>query len=465
MSRAENISEASAVIAGIATEVGRLSVDIADVTGNIEEVRALADDQARNFVQISEGTRETADSNRRIAEVAAQTQTVAAHAHHSVVAANQEIHNSLGAIQSLVTSVSSIGAQLASLDAAMRRVSSVTGAIDRIARQTNLLALNATIEAARSGEAGRGFAVVAGEVKALARETTGATAEIAAVLAELTQQVRSLSEHSADGSRHAEAVGRSTQTIGSAMSTVGEAVAQVDDNAQRIAGATEDISQRCGQLEGVVSAMSIGVAKSTDALAQAAERSQRVLSGSEAILQMTASSGFETADSKFIEAAVDVARKIEIRLKQALDSGELTMADLFDKHLAPIAGTNPVQYMTRYIPFLDREIQPLADPLLDLDERMVFCAPIDHNRLIPCHNPQFRKPQGKDPVWNAANCRNRRQFLDKTAAAIVVSTQPFLLQTYRRDMGGGVFALMKDASAPIRVNGQHWGGIRVCYRA
>lgn len=49
--------------------------------------------------------------------------------------------------------------------------------------------------------------------------------------------------------------------------------------------------------------------------------------------------------------------------------------------------------------------------------------------------------------------------------AVSRNTKPFLLQTYRRDMGGGVFALMKDASAPIRIEGRLWGGLRVCYRA
>jgi methyl-accepting chemotaxis protein len=121
--------------------------------------------------------------------------------------------------------------------------------------------------------------------------------------------------------------------------------------------------------------------------------------------------------------------------------------------------------MTRYSPFLDQEVAPLMDQALAFDRRVVFCAPTDHNLLIPTHNPSFRQPQGPDPVWNAAHCRNRRIFDDKTAKAVAASTAPFLLQTYRRDMGGGVFALMKDASAPIRVAGRVWGGLRLCYVA
>src|SRR3546814_9794960 len=73
--------------------------------------------------------------------------------------------------------------------------------------------------------------------------------------------------------------------------------------------------------------------------------------------------------------------------------------------------------MTRYIPFLDKHLPPLHDPVLELDPRMVFCAPTDNNQLIPCHNPQFRHPQGRDPVWNAAHARNRRKYTDKTAQA------------------------------------------------
>jgi len=271
-------------------------------------------------------------------------------------------------------------------------------------------------------------------------------------------------QQSAEGSRRAETVSASTVTIGSVMATVGDAVVRVDENAGRIAEATEEIARRCDGFASTVDEMNGGVVQSNTSLRLAAERSQRVLGASEAIMALTASSGFETVDTKFIEAAVTVARQIEERFAVALGAGEVTLEDLFDKQLVPIAGSDPPQFMTRYIPFIDRALPPLHDPVMHLDERMVFCAPLDHNQLIPTHNPQFRKPQGPDPVWNAANSRNRRRYLDKTAAAVMVNTKPFLLQTYRRDMGGGVFALMKDVSAPIRVAGRLWGGLRVCYR-
>jgi methyl-accepting chemotaxis protein PixJ len=61
----------------------------------------------------------------------------------------------------------------------------VVNLIDTFADKTNLLALNAAIEAANAGEQGRGFAVVAAQVRALARQSAAATAEIATLVAEI----------------------------------------------------------------------------------------------------------------------------------------------------------------------------------------------------------------------------------------------------------------------------------------
>ena len=62
-----------------------------------------------------------------------------------------------------------------------------------------------------------------------------------------------------------------------------------------------------------------------------------------------------------------------------------------------------------------------------------------------------------------ANCRNRRIFGDRVGLKAGRNREPFLLQVYRRDMGGGTFKMMKDLSVPLFVQGRHWGGVRLAY--
>ena len=457
--------DADELIAAIAIEIGKLAVEIADVAGDVQRVSQLADGQADLFEELRESTGTIVASNQHIADKAALTLKKAATAREEVGTSSAEVARALSTIGGLVDSVRAIGTQLASFEAAMKRISKVADNISGIARQTNLLALNATIEAARAGAAGRGFAVVAGDVKLLSEQTREATAEIGGTVAELSGELRRLLTHSSEGVSRAELVVQSATVIGQAMQLVGDAVTDVNDNVSQIAGETRDIADRCDRFAGTVTGLVDSVEESSAALQSASNRADRILGLGEHIMVMTASSGLVTIDSKFIEKAVEVAGQIEARFAAAITAREITVADLFDKNLVPLRGTDPQQFMTRYIPFLDRALPALCDPVLEMDERVIFSASSDHNLLIPTHNPQFSKPHGADPLWNAAHGRNRRIYKDKTAMAVSKSTNPFLLQTYRRDMGGGIFALMKDASAPIRVEGRLWGGLRVCYRA
>ena len=96
---------------------------------------------------------------------------------------------------------------------------------------------------------------------------------------------------------------------------------------------------------------------------------------------------------------------------------------------------------------------------------MVYCIAVDRNGYVPTHNRKYCQPQRPgDVVWNTAHSRYRRIFDDRTGLASARNRRPFLLQTYRRDMGGGRFVLMKEASAPIEVQGRHWGGLRLAYQ-
>ncbi len=77
------------------------------------------------------------------------------------------------------------GATAQELANAARGIDEIVSLIGNVAEQTNLLALNATIEAARAGEMGRGFAVVASEVKGLASQTSRATEDVSRRIAEI----------------------------------------------------------------------------------------------------------------------------------------------------------------------------------------------------------------------------------------------------------------------------------------
>src|SRR5258708_36782177 len=109
--------------------------------------------------------------------------------------------------------------------------------------------------------------------------------------------------------------------------------------------------------------------------------------------------------------------------------------------------------MTDYVDSTDRVLPPIQDPLQKSDSRIVFCVAWAKGGYLPTHNPNYCLPQGKDPVWNNANCRNKRLFGDRAVQKVAANTKPFLLQTYRRGMGGGKFVVNKGLLWPRPVSG------------
>ena len=112
----------------------------------------------------------------------------------------------------------------------------------------------------------------------------------------------------------------------------------------------------------------------------------------------------------------------------------------------------------------DKLFPAVQEPVLSFSPQVVFCIAADRNGYVSTHNAQYNKPQCGDVAWDTANSRYRRIFGDRTGLASARNTRPFLLQTYRRDMGGGNFIVLKEAAAPIVVKGRHWGGLRVAFK-
>jgi methyl-accepting chemotaxis protein len=139
------------------------------------------------------------------------------------------------------------------------------------------------------------------------------------------------------------------------------------------------------------------------------------------------------------------------------------MADLFDEDYKPIAGTDPVQYHTRFVDFTDRVLPAIQETIAAADPRISGACAIDRNGYLGTHLRQFSQPQGADPHWNATHCRQRRLITDATGQAAIKADKDYLMQTYLRDLGADNMPMLKDLNAPIWVRGRRWGVLRVVY--
>jgi methyl-accepting chemotaxis protein len=350
--------------------------------------------------------------------------------------------------------VEAVGGEVAGIVDTLREVASAASEITQIALQTRLVAFNASVEAKRAGEAGRGFGVVADAVKDLAAKVEQSSKLIMDTVGRLDGRIAALAREiqSRDGG------GDDAGAVHRSLAQVDAGVARIAEAAQRSRDVVADVNRQMGTIEADMRA-------SAKALDSALGRSEAFLKASEALIEMVADAGVETEDSPYIRAAQQAAEQISQLLEGALRSGAIATTDLFDEHYAPIPGTDPQQHLTRFVALAERLFPQVQEKMLEFSDKVVFCIAVDRNGYIPCHNRKYNQPQRPgDVAWNTAHARGKRIFNDRTGLASARNQRPFLLQTYRRDMGGGQFVVMKEAAAPITVDGRHWGGLRLAFR-
>ncbi|HSF62936.1 MAG TPA: methyl-accepting chemotaxis protein [Paracoccaceae bacterium] len=442
----------------------RLSHDVVDVAGFLDGVDAATTAQARDLGRARTAAQDLAQAGQTMARASDRVDAAVREMADVTGQSAERLHGALGSSQAVLEWVSASESRMTRLSDIVGRVRQSNAQVTDISREVNMLAINARIEAARAGDAGRGFVVVADAIKALSRQTTVAATSIADTVRKLAEELAVLTQESAT------VASRARQGLG-LLDEAGQALGRMDGTAQDARQTTAEIVAQVDAVRRALDSFGPALAAVLDNVAQvggqvhdARERIGGLIGVGERMVQDSVALGGATEDAPLIDAVKARAAQLGRLLEGAVAAGEITAAALFDTRYVPVPGSDPPQVMAPFTDLTDRLFPPVQEEALGLDPRIVFCAAVDRNGYLPTHNRRFSAPQGADPVWNAAHCRNRRIFDDRVGLGAGRSTAPFLLQVYRRDMGGGQFAMMKDVSAPIFVKGRHWGGLRLAWR-
>jgi methyl-accepting chemotaxis protein len=417
------------VVKRLARSISTVGKDAAEVRGVLEDTQRIVQAQSQAMQALAQQLNQIGQAQAAIADATAQS-----------ASAVQRARGALGVV----------GGEVVGMASTLAQVSDAAAEITKISLQTRLVAFNAAVEAKHAGDAGRGFAVVAEAVKALAGQVESSSKAIVSAIASLQERIDRFSVELTENP--------------SKPSQIHAAFHEVEQDVQRIAHSAAESGQQMSLLNERAHELEREVSQASHGLKIAFDGSDRFLRMSEELVEQIAESGVEVDDMPFIRAAQSAAAEISELLEQALRDGQISEADLFDEHYRPIEGTNPQQHTTRFCQLTDRLFPNVQEKTLAFSDKIVFCISADRNGYIATHNRKYCQPQRPgDTVWNTANSRYRRIFNDRTGLASARNTRPFLLQTYRRDMGGGRFVLLKEAAAPITVKGRHWGGLRLAF--
>jgi methyl-accepting chemotaxis protein len=397
------------------------------------------------------------DGHRSVAAQAAEMQALSrqvAEVNEAQGRIGEQTRDGLAAAARVGEAVGAVGQEVGGIVDTLRQVGEAANQITQIALQTRLVAFNASVEAKRAGEAGRGFGVVADAVKDLAAQVEASSKHIMGTIGRLDERIASLAREIQSRSDR----GGEAGAVHKALAEVQSAVQRIDEAARASEAVCTALDQRMGSIEDDMR----GIERQLDGTLK---RTETFLTVSEQMIEAVASSGYRTEDSPYIDAAQQTAAAITAQLEAALADGSISLADLFDERYRPVEGSDPQQHLTAFVPLAERLFPAVQEPVLSMSNKVVFCIAVDRNGYIPCHNKAYNQTQRPgDPLWNAAHCRGRRIFADRTGLASARNERPFLLQTYRRDMGGGQFVVMKEAAAPITIAGRHWGGVRLAFK-
>ena len=445
----------------IDNKASKLAINSAEVSYFLDQLSNAIELSSKDVERLASSAHQMSISIKVMNENSIIASKQSSQAMSEASASSEQLNDNVEVINQLNADVNNAAEKIKSLSQNATEIQNITNVIDAISGQTNLLALNAAIEAARAGEQGRGFAVVADEVRALASKTAEATEKIGSMLTQINEETSQTTHVMAHVVEQSHRIVNSMGPLATSLSDVNQQMKESTDASNHISAALQEHNTTSNEI-------SLAITNLHNFLVEKSQETHIVSDKAAELCQSTESifielSEFKTGSNieKTCQIAQTAAQQVGEMFADKIQANIINQQDLFNFTYQKIANTTPQKYHSSFDDFTDKYLPAIQESILQNNTDIVYAGAVDINGYFPTHNQCFSKPLTGDITTDTMNNRTKRIFDDSTGSRCGSHTNKFLLQTYKRDTG----EVMHDVSAPIYVNGKHWGGFRIGFTA
>lgn len=447
----------------IAQICGEVTVECSDAAGVVSKQLHAAADIRQKQLRLNEQSENLFRELTSVVHSTDDASELSKTAKIKLQNGNETIENALASFESIIELIERQSHQITTLSQALEQVKQVTSGIDQIAKTTNMLALNATIEAEKAGDAGATFAVVASEVKKLSNDTRSAADEITQTVNSLSDEARVFMNDLKTGVNDNKLAQRQMVDLKSLVHDVAVMISDVEAKNMDIAYATGTIYETENANIKTREEVREGNEEMHNNLIEVHKYMTGLEEKSNEMFDVFVKSGLSMNDNIYVEKSIDSCNLIKQVTEDAIDSGVISMNDIFDKDLKKIDGSNPERFYNRLTNWADENWRPIFDSVVNSDVNIITLVCNSQSGYLPTHLSKMSKQPTGDILHDTSYCRNGRIILFEAEHKIKHKTDAYTMAVYRQEGDGNNYKIVRNVYVPLYIKGRRWGDVELAY--